>query len=204
VKTRLFLTFATVALLFALLFVAAPARPEAVSADGVTNYAGRIRMDTGTAHSLDWYSTAWSQESYGSFNIQVTQDVTDSGAVMVYTLYRSTDPVGCASVTNWAAAYDSLIVQNPAVAAGRYVSYTTQPTTTGAVTITYHYANVAAVAASVTRVDSLQTFSITGDGTANLQFDAGGAWCYKILGTQPRDISTVTTTITVSPFDIYF
>ena len=131
---------------------------------------------------------------------------------------------------NWATAYDSLLVETPAVAAGRYISYvvsepvvpsmyinyTTYPTGTNPVTTTYAYstntasftqtygyATVAAVAASVTRVDSLQTFSITGDGTNNLQFDAGGAGCYKLLGAIPRDISTVTTTITVSPFDIY-
>lgn len=92
-------------------------------ADAITNYAGRLTVDAGTAHTADWNSTAWTQEGYGSFNIQVTQDVTDAADSVVYTLYRSADPVGCAYITNWGMAYDTILVSNPAVAATRYISY---------------------------------------------------------------------------------
>ena len=198
--TSVFAMVLTIVLLAMVLFIT---RPATVEADGITNYAARLKVDTGTAQTADFSSTAYNVESYGSVYVQVTQDITDATDSATYTMYYSLDTGACSAVTNWSIGYDRVLVQNPAVAASRYVSYTTQPTTTGAVTITYNYADVAAVAASLTAVEQAQSFTITGDGTKAIEFDTHGALCWKVVG----DITTgrtVTTTINAQPVDIYY
>ena len=226
---KIFSVVASLLLALTLLWILQSQPAQLVEADGIQNYAGRVTIDSGTAHTADWSSTAWSQQSYGSVFVQVTQDITDATDSVTYYMYYSLDPVACASVSNWTVGYDTVLVQNPAVAASRYISYvvsdpvqytpyitnTTQATTTAPIevlygnatnttdfTATYSYADVAAVAASVTRVNSAQSFSITGDGTLGLRFETHGAFCAKVYG----DITTgrtVTTTIYVAPTDIY-
>jgi hypothetical protein len=202
---------------------------EQASAEGVQNYQGRLTIDSGTARTADWNSTAWSQQGYGSVYVQATQDITDATDSVVYTLYYSVDPVACGSVTNWSVGYDRVFVANPAVAASRYLSYTlidpvvpnqyisytlydttTLPYTTtyyytantAQYTETYNYVDVAAVAASVTVVEQAQQFTITGDGTYGIEFNTQGAWCARVAGNL-TDGRSVTTTIYVAPTDIY-
>lgn len=202
-KTKQLATVALLAtLLLAITLFAARERPQIARADGVQNYAGYLTVDTGTAHTADWNSTAWSVEGYGSVYIQVTQDLTSSVDSVVYTLYRSVDPVACSAVTHWSPAYELVYVENPAVAASRYISYTRTTTTTVPYNITYNYATVAAVSASVSTVVVTQTATVTGDRTYGLEFDTGGARCMRIAA----DITTgrtVTTTIYVAPVDLY-
>jgi hypothetical protein len=190
------------ALLFAVTLFAARERPQMARADGVQNYAGYLTVDAGTAHTADWSGTAWSVEGYGSVYIQVTQDLTSAVDSVVYTLYRSIDPVACTAVTHWSPAYERVNVENPAVAASRYISYTRTTTTTPPYNITYNYATVAAVNASVTTVVITQTATVMGDKTYGLEFDTDGARCMRIAA----DITTgrtVTTTIYVAPVDLY-
>ena len=199
-KNTKFFSLLLVCVLAALLLVGSvveASKPQ----QAITNWQ-RATLQTATANTADWNTSGYDVDGYGSVTFQVTQDVTDTNDIVTYTVYSSLDTVACASVTNWAAAYDTVLVTTEGVQASRYISYTTYPTGTNPVTTTYTYADVAAVAGTASRVRVAQTFSITGDATEQHTFATNGAGCMRLSGALTSG-RTVTTTIYIAPIDQY-
>jgi len=208
IKKRL-VYITTTLFLAMLLFVAADApRLYDVQAEAITNYGEVETLNAGTTSvSIAGVGTtnftAVNVASYGHARIEVTQDISGTGDI-TYKLQLASKTVRglCTSVTNWADATEQVYVANPATAASSRISYTTQTTTTGPLTITYNYETVAATAASVTVVEQESTVTVSNDATEARTFALQGAYCARIQASSTAT-ATFTPTVYLTPMDYY-